>query len=116
MGRLTLSDSNIHPEALKFMTNNHSQTVQEVMEAVKHNKIVVIGMRQNPVVKKARKILTEKNMSYKYMEYGSYFSGWKRRLAIKLWTGWPTYPQIFIEGQFIGGCEDLVKLLEDKRN
>lgn len=116
MNRVTLSNEQIHPEALKFITTNHAQTVQEVAAAVQNNKIVVVGMKQNPVVKKARKVLDEKGMSYKYLEYGSYFSQWKRRLAIKLWSGWPTYPQVFIEGKLIGGCDDLVKFLGNKKN
>jgi monothiol glutaredoxin len=45
------------------------------------------------------------------LSYGNYFSKWKQRLAIKLWSGWPTYPQIFIDGKLIGGCDDLIKYL-----
>lgn len=112
MERKVLADSQIHPEALKFMTKNHAATVNEVIQAVASNKIVVVGMGQNPVVKKARKILDEKKMQYTYLSYGNYFSKWKQRLAIKLWSGWPTYPQIFIDGQLIGGCSDLEKFLE----
>lgn len=111
MKRLILEEASIHPDALKFISRNHQETVQEVIQAIKSNKIVVVGMKQNPVVKKARKILDENKMSYEYLEYGSYLSQWKRRLAIKLWSGWPTYPQVFINGQLIGGCDDLVKYL-----
>ncbi|MFZ4713247.1 MAG: glutaredoxin [Bacteriovoracaceae bacterium] len=32
---------------------------------------------------------------------------WKQRLAIKLWSGWATYPQVFIDGKLIGGFKDL---------
>ncbi|MFY7992517.1 MAG: glutaredoxin [Bacteriovoracaceae bacterium] len=111
MKRLILAETSIHPDALTFITCHHQETVQEVIEAIKMNKVVVVGMKQNPVVKKARKALDEKKISYEYLEYGSYLSQWKKRLAIKLWSGWPTYPQIFINGQLIGGCEDLVKYL-----
>ena len=33
-----------------------------------------------------------------------------RALPLKLWTGWTTFPMIFVNGQFIGGFNDLVKL------
>ena len=112
MNRRILTDSLIHPEALKKITEKHSSVVSEVITAVENNKIVVVGMGQNPVVKKARKILDEKNMTYKYLSYGNYFSQWKQRLAIKLWSGWATYPQIFIDGKLIGGCEDMEKFLK----
>lgn len=112
MNRKILSDSQIHPEALIVITEKHAAVVNEVISAVEKNKIVVVGMAQNPIVKKAKKILDEKKMEYTYLSYGSYFSHWNQRLAIKLWSGWPTYPQIFIDGKLIGGCADLEKFLK----
>jgi glutaredoxin-related protein len=44
---------------------------------------------------------------YRYLQYGSYLSGWRRRLALKIWVGWPTFPLVFIDGTFIGGASDL---------
>jgi hypothetical protein len=38
-------------------------------------------------------------VAHTYLEYGSYFSKWKERLAIKLWSGWPTFPQVFVDGR-----------------
>ena len=114
MNRKTLAETQIHPDALKFMEANHSDTVNEVIKAVTANKTVVVGMAQNPVVKKARKVLDEAKIPYTYLEYGSYFSEWKKRLAIKLWSGWPTYPQVFMDGKLIGGCDDLIKYLNKK--
>lgn len=111
MNKKILSETNIHPEALKAMTSFHADVVDEVIRAVETNKIVVVGMAQNPVVKGARKILEQKGMPYTYLSYGSYFSQWKKRLAIKLWSGWPTFPQVFIDGKLIGGRADLVKFL-----
>ena len=112
MNRPILAEIQVHPDALKFITGNYSETVNEVINAVKANKTVVVGMSQNPVVKKARKVLDEAKIPYTYLEYGSYFSEWKKRLAIKLWSGWPTYPQVFMDGKLIGGCDDLIKFLK----
>jgi glutaredoxin-related protein len=55
-----------------------------------------------------RQALDEAGVPYSYLEYGSYFSKWGERLAIKLWSGWPTFPQVFVNGTLIGG-EDLTK-------
>ena len=112
MERTILTSAQIHPEALNFITNNHTDIVNEVIAAVSKNKIVVVGMDQNPVVKKARKVLEENNMEYTYLCYGNYLSKWRQRLAIKLWSGWPTFPQVFIDGKLIGGAEDLIKFLK----
>ena len=46
-------------------------------------------------------------MPYKYLEYGNYFSQWRTRLPLKLWTGWTTFPMVFVDGRFIGGATDL---------
>jgi len=28
-----------------------------------------------------------------------------------MWTGWPTFPMIFVKGIFVGGASDLGKLI-----
>ncbi|MBY0412587.1 MAG: glutaredoxin [Bdellovibrionales bacterium] len=112
MERKVLSDASVHPEALQFMAQNHAETVNEVMSAIAKNKIVVVGMAHNPFVKKARNLLDEKKLEYIYLAYGNYFSKWKPRLAIKIWSGWPTYPQIFFDGKLIGGFKELSKFLD----
>lgn len=45
------------------------------------------------------------------MEYGSYFKLWRQRNALKMWTGWPTFPMVFVNGTLIGGADDLKRLL-----
>lgn len=81
----------------------HSPVVAEVRAAVDKDPIVVVGMSQNPHVKGVRKALDEAKIDYTYLEYGSYVSKWKERLAIKLWSGWPTFPQVFVHGVLLGG-------------
>jgi len=34
---------------------------------------------------------------------------------IKQQTGWDTVPQIFIDGAFIGGCDDMLQLEREKK-
>jgi glutaredoxin-related protein len=106
--RPTFDPSKISPAALEKMERFYADTVKEVADAIAKHAVVVVGMAQNPHVRNVRKALDEARVDYHYLEYGSYFSEWKRRLAIKLWTGWPTFPMVFVRGQFIGG-EDLTK-------
>jgi glutaredoxin-related protein len=105
--RDTLSTQKIDGAALQAIASFHKETVTEVASAVASGGVVVVGMSQNPVVRSARKLLDEAQVPYKYLEYGSYFSQWKKRLAIKLWSGWPTYPQVFVDGILVGGYTDL---------
>ena len=68
-------------------------------------------MRQNPAPKLARRVLDAAGIAYKYLEYGSYLSEWRRRNALKMWTGWPTFPMVFVKGVLVGGADDLEKLI-----
>ena len=47
------------------------------------------------------------------MEIGSYVSKWRERLVIKMWSGWPLFPQVFVQGALIGGCDETQAALED---
>ena len=111
MPRAVLDEAHIHPAARERVANYHRAVVQEVQDAVAANDIVVVGMRMNPFPKKARRLLDAAGKPYKYLEYGSYLGAWRRRLALKLWTGWPTYPMVFVKGVLIGGASELEKFL-----
>ena len=87
--------------------------VTEVSAAVERDALVVVGMARNPFVKKARKALTAAGIEFTYLEYGSYTKQWKPRLAIKLWSGWPTFPQVYVRGSLIGGNQELQAALAD---
>lgn len=112
MGRLTIDVNRLHNGTRNQVCEFHRNTVEEVIREVDSHPIVVIGMRHNPYCKRARKLLNKAGLIYHYLEYGSYTSEWKRRLAIKMWSGWPTFPMVFIKGQLIGGKDDLEKMLE----
>jgi glutaredoxin-related protein len=111
MPRSILDEAQIHPAVRGKIANYRTDIVKEVQAAVAANEIVVVGMRQNPFPKKARKLLDDAGLAYKYLEYGSYMTGYRRRLALKMWTGWPTLPMVFVKGVLIGGAEDLKRLL-----
>jgi monothiol glutaredoxin len=108
MTRKILPPSRISPSALEHLNTRHADTIREVEDAIATHPVVVVGMAQNPHVRKVRQALTQAGVEFKYLEYGSYLSEWPKRLAIKLWSGWPTFPQVFVKGVLLGG-EDLTK-------
>jgi monothiol glutaredoxin len=99
--------------AAHALAANYPEVISAVAQAVGHDAVVVVGMAQNPFVKKARVALTEAGVAFSYLEYGSYFSQWKERLAIKMWSGWPTFPQVFVHGTLVGGFTDLQAAIAD---
>ncbi len=114
MVRKILDSTKIHSSIASDIggTADHRSTVDAVEKAINDYAIVVVGMDQNPFPKKARKLLDAQGMTYHYLEYGSYLSEWKRRSALKMWSGWQTFPMIFVKGQLIGGFADLETLVK----
>ncbi len=112
MPRSVLEEARIHPAIRDKVAGHHADIVREVQDAVAANDIVVVGMRQNPFPKKARRLLDASGLPYQYLEDGSYLGGWRRRNALKMWTGWPTLPIVFVKGVLVGGAGELAKMIE----
>lgn len=112
MSRPILDEAHIHPAIRGKIAANHADIVREVQDAVAAHAVVVVGMAQNPFPRKARRLLDAAGIAYRYLEYGSYLNGWRRRNALKMWSGWPTFPMVFVNGVLVGGANDLQKLIE----
>jgi monothiol glutaredoxin len=112
MSRNILDEAHIHPAIRARIANHHADIVQEVQHAIATHPVVIVGMAQNPHPKKARKTLDDQGIPYQYLEYGNYFSEWRRRNALKMWTGWPTFPMVFVNGVLLGGASELQELID----
>lgn len=112
MPRSILDEAHIHSGIREKIAGEHADIVREVRGAVAANAVVVIGMAQNPFPRKARKALDAVGTPYRYLEYGNYLSGWRRRNALKMWTGWPTFPMVFVNGVLVGGASELQRLID----
>lgn len=111
MPRPILEEVNIHPAIREKIARHEQAIVQEVQAAVAKHPVLVVGMVMNPFPKKACKALDAAGVAYHYLEYGNYFNNWRQRNALKLWTGWPTFPMVFVKGVLVGGADDLIKLI-----
>jgi glutaredoxin-related protein len=111
MSRTLLDESKSHPAIRPVIDGYGAAVIAEVQRAVAQHAVVVVGMAHNPFPRRARRLLRDAGIAHEYLSYGSYFSQWRRRLALKLWTGWPTLPMVFVRGTLIGGADDLQRLL-----
>jgi len=111
MPRAVLTEESIHPAVRERVAMHQSATVRTVQQAVAAHPVVVVGMAINPFPRKARRLLDAAGIAHHYLGYGSYLSQWRRRNALKMWTGWPTFPMVFVQGRLIGGADDLERLL-----
>jgi len=105
-------ENQVHPRIGDKIATYRKEQVDHVKSLIASHRVVVVGMAQNPFPKRARRLLDSQGIAYEYLGIGSYLSEWRRRLVLKMWTGWPTFPMIFIDGVLIGGFEDLVPLVE----
>ena len=111
MPRAILDEAQLHPAIRDRVARLHADVVAEVQRAVAAHPVVVVGMGQNPFPRRARRALDAAGIAHHDLDYGNYLSGWRRRNALKMWTGWPTLPMVFVRGALIGGASDLTKLI-----
>jgi monothiol glutaredoxin len=111
MQRPILPLSNIHPAIQNTVATSRQRLVTQVQTAIAAHPVVVVGMGMNPLCGKARKALDSAGVAHHYLEYGNYFNMWRDRNALKMWTGWPTFPMVFVRGTLVGGANDVTKLI-----
>jgi len=112
MPRHILDEARIHPAVRDRVAGHQRAIVDEVEASVARNPVVVVGMKLNPFPRQARRALETAGVTFQYLEYGSYLSDWRRRNALKMWTGWPTFPMVFVKGVLVGGATDLQALID----
>ena len=111
MPRRLLDDDHLHPAIRDRVAGHHRAFVDEVARAVEAHPVVVVGMRQNPHVARAVRILRKAGTEPHVVLEGSYLGGWRRRTALKMWTGWPTFPMVFLERRLVGGADEVQALV-----
>ena len=111
MPRSILDEARLHPAIRERVANHHADIVHNVQAAAATNPVLVVGMAQNPHVRRARKALDAAGQPYQYLQDGSYLGPWRKRNALKMWSGWPTFPMVFVKGVLIGGASELERML-----
>ena len=112
MPRPVLEEAHIHSAVRELVASHHADAVREVQAALARHAVVVVGMRGNPFVRRARQALNQAGVAHHDIELGGYLSQWRRRNALKMWTGWPTLPMVFVKGTLVGGATDLQRLID----
>jgi glutaredoxin-related protein len=111
MPRPILDEARLHPAIRDRVANWNADIVHNVQAAAASNPVLVVGMAMNPFCRRARRALESAGIAFHYLEYGSYLSRWRPRSALKMWSGWPTFPMVFVRGSLIGGASDLQRLI-----
>ncbi|KQU77879.1 MULTISPECIES: glutaredoxin domain-containing protein [unclassified Rhizobacter] len=111
MPRQVLEESRLHPAIRDKVATLHADIVHNVQAAAASNPVLVVGMAQNPHCRRVRRALEGAGVAHHYLKFGSYLSQWRPRAALKMWTGWPTFPMVFVKGTLVGGNDDVRRLV-----
>jgi monothiol glutaredoxin len=97
------------------MTKN-IQNVEEAKETIKTNNIVLFmkGTKDMPGCGfSANVVQILNNLNVKYIDI-DILSDDNFKESMKKFTNWPTFPQLYIKGEFVGGCDIVKEIYETK--
>ena len=90
------------------------QNVEEAKETIKKNDIVLFmkGTKEMPgcgFSAHVVQILNKLNLNYIDIEV---LNDNDFKESMKKFTNWPTFPQLYIKGEFVGGCDIVKEMFE----
>ena len=93
-------------------TNDGSDLKARIHDLVNKQPIMLFmkGNPTNPQCGFSRKVVQA--LDEEHLEYGSFniLSDEDVRQGLKEYSNWPTYPQLYIKGEFIGGCDIILEM------
>jgi monothiol glutaredoxin len=91
-----------------------ANVMDEIRKEISGNKIMVY-MKGTPSLPQcgfsARTVAILEDLGYPFAAVNVLAEPEKRE-AIKVYSEWPTIPQVYINGQFVGGCDIMMELYE----
>jgi len=94
-----------------FMSSQPSGELQQAVEsAINANKVMMFSKTFCPFCHKAKKALNDAGATYEVMELDKRDDGDSIQDILQSMTGGRSVPRVFIDGKFIGGGDDTVRL------
>ncbi|KYM88421.1 Glutaredoxin-related protein 5, mitochondrial [Atta colombica] len=95
-----------------FINRNFSTKFNEISNLVKKNKVVVFmkGIPEEPRCGFSNAVVQILRMHGVTYDAHDVLKDEELRQGIKDFSNWPTIPQIFINGDFVGGCDILLEM------
>eukprot|EP00297_Palpitomonas_bilix_P017421 CAMPEP_0113902308 /NCGR_PEP_ID=MMETSP0780_2-20120614/21773_1 /TAXON_ID=652834 /ORGANISM="Palpitomonas bilix" /LENGTH=171 /DNA_ID=CAMNT_0000895089 /DNA_START=31 /DNA_END=546 /DNA_ORIENTATION=- /assembly_acc=CAM_ASM_000599 len=113
--RFYCSHADFQPQS-KVPENESDEQVQErIASYVKSDRIVLFmkGTPEMPQCGFSQAAVTV--LGFHNLKYASYdvLSDLALRAGIKTFSDWPTIPQLYVDGEFVGGCDILVNMYKE---
>lgn len=93
-------------------TTNQPIDKERIAQLVKNNKVVVFmkGVPEAPRCGFSNAVVQIMRMHGVSYDSHNVLDNEAIRQGIKDYTNWPTIPQIFIDGEFVGGCDIMLQM------
>lgn len=94
-------------------STNHTNDVKKTIDSLVKNKPVVVFMKgtaNQPMCGFSKAVVDILNMHGVKFETHNVLADEDIRSGVKEYSNWPTIPQIFFNGEFIGGCDILLEM------
>ena len=88
---------------------------QDIDKVVKENRVVVFakGTKEQPMCGFSHRAIHVMGLMEKPFEVVNIFDDPSIRPALMEYSGWPTTPQVFINGQLVGGSDIVMEMYEN---
>lgn len=98
--------------AFNFCSDAAAATPESIEKLVKNNKVVVFmkGVPEAPKCGFSNAVVQVLRMHAVNYDSHNVLENEDIRQGIKDYTNWPTIPQVFINGEFVGGCDILLQM------
>jgi glutaredoxin-related protein len=97
---------------IRKSTKQFDDLLTSISVSVEKNTCVVITIENGPYTRQILEILKENGIEVQLIEIGTPFTKIKEREMVKIWSGWDSFPQIYLNGFLLGGYEELKLSLE----
>lgn len=92
-----------------------TEKMQEIDKDIKANRVILYmkGNKMAPMCGFSAQVIQILNESAVEYETRNVLEDEVLRSAIKEYSDWPTVPQLYVDGEFIGGCDIITELFQN---
>jgi glutaredoxin 3 len=101
-------------EEIDWESEEMKVIVQRVQQLISQNAVMIFSKSYCPYCHRAKSVFKDRNTSFEALELDQDPQGDLIQKYLFKLTNQRTVPNIFIHGQHIGGCDDLLRLGEDR--
>ncbi|KFQ30832.1 hypothetical protein N332_05976, partial [Mesitornis unicolor] len=89
--------------------------VNQIQDIISDNCVVIFSKTTCPYCKRAKELFENMNINYTAVELDMITNGSQFQDVLEQMTGARTVPRVFVNGTFVGGATDTLRLHEEGR-